>query len=121
MKRRTVFVTGAALFLAVVILYAAKFIEVPDLTFAQAAQINDTQRKVMVTGRVLPDRSITPEGGTVTFYMVDGEGRESKIFYDGPDSVDPKALKECAQYGKTISVAGHTCGDRFHISSLYFR
>lgn len=121
MRRRILFTTAAVVFLAGVILYAAKFIDVPNVTFAQATQIGDPQRKVMVTGRVLPNREITPEDGTVTFYMADGDGAEFRVLYDGSDSLSPKALKDAAQYGKQVSVAGHSDGDHFHTSSVYFR
>ncbi len=125
MSRRAIFTIATVLFLGIVVWSASGYVQVPRVTFAEAAKIddgkaNETKKKVMVAGRVLPNREIQADGSTVTFYMSDAAGMESKIFYDGPDSVPATKLKSVAQSGQKISVAGHVCGDRFHISSVFF-
>jgi len=115
--RRLLFITFFLLVTAGVVWYAASSVEIPQYTFEQAAGVGDSKKKVIVTGKVI-EKEVTPNGGSITFYMVDERGQESKIFYDGQDPVSAEQLAAARESGKNISVAGHTCGDRFHTSGI---
>lgn len=120
MKRRTAVILIFLLFAAGVAWYASLNARAPEISFEQAAQVGDSKKKVLVSGRLL-DRDIVPEGKSLTFYMVDNLGNESKIFYDGEEEIPHQMLADARKAGRSISVAGHTCGDRFHTSMITLR
>lgn len=119
MNRRIIFTTFFIVFAAAVAWYASANVVIPEYTFDQAATVGDTKKKVIVTGSVAP-KEVTPEGKTLTFYMLDAQGKESKVFYDGQEEIPAERIAEVKAKGEKISVAGHTCGDRFHTSGISF-
>lgn len=117
MRRRVLFITFFVLVGGGVLWYAATFVRVPELTFAEAAKIGDSKKKVIVSGKVLA-KEVVPEGNALTFYMADSTGSESKVFYDGQDRVAPDDLRRASTAGRKVSISGHHCGDRFHTSGI---
>lgn len=115
--RRVLFIVFFLLVTVGVVWYAASSVEIPQFTFEQAAGVGDSKKKVIVTGKVA-EKDVTPEGSAITFYMLDSRGQESKVFYDGQDPVTAEQITAARQAGKNVSVAGHTCGDRFHTSGI---
>ncbi len=119
MSRRFTVIAAFLCFAAFIGWYAIGFMDIPEETFSRAEIVKDSVKKVIIPGTVVPSRGITPEGSTLTFYMVDTEGKESKVFYDGTDSVAASDLQTASGNGSSISVAGHACGDRFHAKEVY--
>jgi hypothetical protein len=93
--RRAVFILIFLFFSAGVVWYALAYVSVPKMTFAEAAEVNDSKKKVMIIGKVLTEGLSTPHDGAISFTMVDGSGSE-------------------------ISIAGQSHGDYFHASSIFF-
>ena len=119
MKRRTIFTVFFILFAGAVAWYASANIVIPEYSFDQAATVGDAKKKVIVTGNVAA-KDVVPDGKTLTFYMVDAQGKESKVFYDGQEEIGADRITEAKTNGEKISIAGHTCGDRFHTSGISF-
>lgn len=120
MRRRILFTIFFIALGTTVFWYTNIHLEVPHYSFAGAATIGDARQKVMVTGHVAP-KDITADGGTLTFYMIDSTGAESKIFYDGQEQIDRDKINAALAARRTISVSGHSCGDRFHTSGISFQ
>lgn len=120
MQRRLTFVLLFLLFAAGIAWYASTHMTVPESSFTDAAKVGDSKKKILVTGR-LAEKEIVPEGKALTFYMVDRDGIESKVFYDGQEEIEAATLADAKNAGRNVSVAGHTCGDRFHVSMITLR
>ncbi len=120
MGRRSFFIAFFALLVVATVWYASAVMVLPEYTFAKATQVADSVKTVMVPGTVL-DREIVPNGATLTFYMSDADGTESKIFYDGQEGVPSEKLAEAKANRRLISVSGHVCGDRFHAKGIIFQ
>jgi hypothetical protein len=119
MKRRVVFTVAFIVFVAVIVWYASSMVRIPELSFNDAAKIDDHKVRVMVATKVLKDRDITPAEGTVTFYAVDRQGTESKVLVEEADPLVASQLSKAAQSGAEVSVAGHMCGDQFKATNVF--
>lgn len=119
MRRRVLFIAFFAIVAVLTFTYFRGNTVVPELTFAQAAKVGDTKKKVIVTGVVEPNQ-VTAEEGTLTFWMHDSAGVVSKVYYDGPDRITSDEITTIRAEKKMISVSGHVCGDRFHTSGITF-
>lgn len=117
MGRRTLFIIFFAIIVVGTVIYAAVSVDIPEHTFGQAANVGESVKKVIVPGNLL-DREVVPEGATLTFYMTDSEGVESKIFYDGQEEIPAAKMADAAKQKRSISVSGHVCGDRFHAKGI---
>lgn len=118
--RRAVFILVFLMFIGGVVWYALAYVSVPKMTFAEAANVGDSKKKVMVVGKVLPEGQSAPQEGAITFYMVDGAGAKLKVSLDERDAFTPGQLNNAAKTGSEISVAGHSHGDYFHASNIFF-
>jgi hypothetical protein len=118
--RRALFILVFLLFIAGVVWYALAYVSVPKMTFAEAAQVGDSKKKVMIVGKVLPEGQSTPQEGAITFYMVDGTGTQLKVSLDERDAFTAGQLSSVAKSKSEISIAGHSHGDYFHASSIFF-
>jgi hypothetical protein len=118
--RRVVFILVFLLFIAGVVWYALAYVSVPTMTFAEAAQVGDSKKKVMVVGTVLPEGQSTPPEGAITFYMVDATGAKLKVSLDERDAFTSGQLNSAAKSKSEISIAGHSHGDYFHASAIFF-
>jgi hypothetical protein len=118
--RRAVFILVFLLFIAGVVWYALAYVSVPKMTFAEAAAVGDAKKKVMIVGKVLPEGQSTPQEGEITFYMVDGTGAKLKVSLEGRDAFTPGQLNSVAKSQSEISIAGHSHGEYFHASDIFF-
>jgi hypothetical protein len=119
MTRRALFTISFFVFVGAIVWYASSMVSFPELTFSEAAKTGDHKTKVMVATKVIKGRDIVPEGETVTFYAVDREGTESKVFLEESDKLTASQLSTAAERGSEISIAGHVCGDQFKASNVY--
>lgn len=120
MQRKTLYILAFVLLVGFTVWYASSTVVVPEYTFAQAAGAGDSVKKVIVPGTVL-DQGVVPEGATLTFYMADASGAQSKVFYDGQDPVPAEKITQAKAAGRGIAVSGHVCGDRFHAKGITFQ
>jgi hypothetical protein len=120
MSRRTAYILFFAAAVIGAVWYSSTMVNIPMMSFNEAAMVGDSKKKIMVPVRVLKDKGVNAEGGTLTFFGKDREGTESKIFYDGEDPIEAGQILSAAERNSEISVAGHTCGERFHIKSILF-
>jgi hypothetical protein len=123
MSRRILFISLFALFLGAVIWYASAHVRVPELTFKEAAREaasdeGEKEKKVMIAGKVV-NKDISAADGSTTFYMVDKDGTESKVSYDGEDGLTGGQLTKAAEAGSQVSIAGHSHGDYFHAKEVF--
>jgi hypothetical protein len=124
MSRRTLYILLFVSFAASVIWYASANVRVPEVSFSEAAKQaasneGEKEKKVMVVGKVDP-KKISVEGGEATFYMTDETGTESKVSYSGSDPLTGGQLSKVAESGSRIQVAGHSHGEYFHASDVFF-
>ena len=119
MTRRRIFTTAFIVFVGAIVWYASSMIRIPELTFDEAAKIGDHKARVMIPSKVIRASDIAPDGSTVTFFVVDRKGVESKVYYEGSDALTPSQLANAAKSGNEISIAGHVCGDQFKASAVY--
>lgn len=119
MRRRILFSLFFLLFATAAVWYASPFTRVPEVTFPEAASRNDGAKKVLVIGKVA-DRDIVPEGETVSFYMIDKQGNESRVQYDGSGPLTTGQLSDALKGSRQISVAGHSHGEYFHATEVNF-
>jgi hypothetical protein len=124
MSRRTLYILLSLVFLAGVLWYASANVRVPEVSFTEAAReasANDDgkEKKVMVVGKV-DAKKISVDGGEATFYMTDENGTESKISYSGSDPLTGGQLSKVAESGSRISIAGHSHGEYFHATEVFF-
>jgi hypothetical protein len=119
MRRRILFTLFFLVFVTAAVWYASPFTRVPQVTFPQAATHNDESKKVLVVGKV-SDRDIVPEGESVIFYMIDQEGNESRVQYDGSGPLTAGQLADARKGSRQISVAGHSHGEYFHATEVNF-
>jgi hypothetical protein len=124
MSRRTLIILFFALFIGGVIWYASAHVRVPEVSFKEAAKEaasssgDEKEKKVMVVGKVL-NKEINASEGSATFYMVDKEGGESKVSYDGADALTGGQLSKAAESGSEVSIAGHSHGEYFHAKDIF--
>jgi|GEM_PF-2354017 len=119
MQRRTLFIIFFLVVVVGTVIYAASSVDIPEYTFTQAAGVDESVKKVIVPGSVI-EREVVPEGTTLTFYMTDADGTESKVFYDGQEEIPASKVADAAKTNSRISVSGHVCGDRFHAKGISF-
>jgi hypothetical protein len=119
MSRRAVFTTAFIVFVGLIVWYASSMIRIPELSFADAAKIEDHKVKVIVPTKVVKGKQITPEGTSVVFFAVDRQGTESKVLFEGSNVLTPSQLSTAAERGSEISIAGHVCGDKFKATEVY--
>jgi hypothetical protein len=119
MTRRTVFTVSFIVFVALVVWYASSMVRIPELSFSEAAKIEDHKTRVMVATRVVKGREITPGEGSVTFFAVDRQGTESKVLVEQSDPLIASQLSRAAESGSEVSVAGHMCGDQFKATNVF--
>jgi hypothetical protein len=119
MSRRLTFILFFLAIAVSVSWYAASSIDIPEYSFQQAAGVGDAKKKVIVTGTVAA-KDITPDGGTLTFYLIDKDGEESKVYYDGQDPVPAEKIAAAQKRGEKLSVAGHMDAEYFHTSGITF-
>jgi hypothetical protein len=117
MNRRRWTLLAFVFFAGGIIWYGSGLIKVPDISFKQAAAINDAKQKVIVTGRLEPG-PISQEGEGLSFQLKDGEGGVSRISYSGEDPIDVPELEKARTNGENVSVSGHSHGDYFHASGI---
>lgn len=117
MRRRILFTSLFILLGAAVFWYTNFELGVPRYSFDEAAKIGDSHVKVIVTG-TLVEGQIGADAKGLTFYMKDSTGTPSKVFYDGQEKISTAQLESARSAGRSLSVSGHSCGDRFHSSGI---
>lgn len=117
MRRRTFFILFFAIVVVGTFIYAATSVKIPEYTFEQASNVDESVKKVIIPGKLV-DKEVVPQGTTLTFYMTDAKGVESKVFYDGQEEVAAAKVADAAKGGRGVSVSGHVCGDRFHAKGI---
>jgi len=120
MNRRTCYITAIVLFLPLVLWYASRFSDLPEMTFAEAALEEDHTKRVAVTGKLVAANNVVSGGeSSLTFYLVDDDGKKERVVYEGKEKVTTTDVGEASE----ISVVGHMCSDkegpRFHAKQLY--
>jgi hypothetical protein len=90
------------------------------MTFNEAAQVGDPKKKVMINGTVLEKDLHATTGGSSSFIMVDETGTQLKVSLDETDKFTPGQLSNAAKTKSKVSVAGHSHGDYFHASDVFF-
>ena len=120
MNRRTWYIAGVILFLPLILWYASRFSDLPEMTFAEAALEEDHTKRVAVNGSLVTGANIVENGeNSLTFYLVDSDGKKERVFYEGKEQIS----KDDVGGAEEISVIGHMCSDgegpRFHAKQLY--
>jgi len=119
MRLRPVVLIVAAVGLPLLFVVVQRFAQLPEVTFAQAVQLSESQPseerapKVMVRGRV---HALPPPGRiSPTFWMEDTAGHVFPVEYTGGEALP------ALQVGQSVVVLGHAHGGAsayFHASEV---
>lgn len=117
MTRRSVFIVTFALIATLTTWYGLATVDVPELSFNEAATVNDSKKKVVVVGTVVSDK-IEDSDGDLIFSMKDQQGTISRVQYGGQDPVSAEDVRDAYSGKKSVSISGHSHGDYFHATGM---
>ena len=123
MSRRFLYIVTAIAFIPVVIWYAAQFSDVPVVTVAEAREIGDASKKVLLAGSVAGLDDLEISGSTVTFTLHDAAAEPVRVVLEGQEETEIEELRSYVAVGDGFLVGGHICsdakGERFHAKSIH--
>ncbi len=117
MTRRSVFIVAFVLIAGLTTWYGLATVDIPELTFSQAASVNDSKKKVIVVGTIASDQ-VEDADGDLVFTMKDAGGTASRVQYAGQDPVSVADIKNAYKGKVSVSVSGHSHGDYFHATGM---
>jgi len=117
MNRRILFIGSFAVLIALAAWYGTATVDVPDLTFREAASINDAKKKVIVTGHLVSDQ-VESKDGSLAFRMRDAAGDTVRVQYEGEEPFTAEDLQRLYRDSGSLSVSGHSHGDYFHSTGM---
>lgn len=117
MSRRNLFIVSFALIAVFATWYGLATVDVPDVSFNEAAAITDSKVKVIVSGLVASG-DVGDDNGALTFSMRDGQGSVLRVQYEGQDPVTGDDVRTAFTEKRGVSVSGHSHGEYFHATGM---